>query len=196
MNFTVMLKVHSPNRKRYSQRMALPREYAGQDCPVARALEIIGERWTLLIVRDAFYGVSRFSDFRDHLGIPRAVLTERLSLLVEHGILARVTAASGRDEYSLTGKGQRLWPAVWSLISWGNEYYLDGRRCRSYVHAGCGGAVTADGRCGSCGATPAPGDLTIHPGPGQAAAAAKTDPVSRALSVPHLLLTPIARTPA
>jgi hypothetical protein len=75
MNFTAMLKVHSPNRKRYSQRMALPREYAGQDCPVARALEIIGERWTLLIVRDAFYGVSRFSDFRDHLGIPRAVLT-------------------------------------------------------------------------------------------------------------------------
>jgi DNA-binding HxlR family transcriptional regulator len=177
--------------------MTLPREYAGQDCPAAWALEIVGERWTLLIVRDAFYGVSRFSDFRDHLGIPRAVLTERLNLLVEHGILERVTAASGRDEYSLTSKGEGLWPAIWSLISWGNEYYLNGRRCRTYSHAGCGGTVAADGRCESCGATPRPGDLTIHPRPGQSPAAAKTDPVSRALaSAPHRLLTPIARTPA
>src|SRR6202035_693554 len=175
--------------------MPLPREYAGENCPVARALEIIGERWTLLIVRDAFYGVSRFSDFRDHLGIPRAVLAERLSLLVEHGILARVTAASGRDEYALTGKGERLWPAIWSLISWGNEYYLDGKRCRTYTHAECGGAVTADGRCESCGGTPPPGALTWHPRAGESPAA-KTDPVSHALSVPHRLLTPIARTPA
>ena len=69
--------------------MALPRTYAGENCAVARSLEVIGERWTLLIVRDAFYGVCRFSDFRDHLGIPRAVLAERLNLLVEHEILAR-----------------------------------------------------------------------------------------------------------
>ncbi len=62
--------------------MALPREYLGEDCALARALEIVGERWTLLIVRDSFYGVRRFSDFRDHLGIPRAVLTDRLNLLV------------------------------------------------------------------------------------------------------------------
>jgi DNA-binding HxlR family transcriptional regulator len=75
--------------------MALPREYAGEDCPLARSLEIIGERWTLLIIRDAFYGVRRFSDFRDHLGIPRAVLAERLGLLVEHGILERSPAPAG-----------------------------------------------------------------------------------------------------
>ncbi len=76
--------------------MALPRTYTGENCAVARSLEVIGERWTLLIVRDAFYGVCRFSDFRDHLGIPRAVLAERLNLLVEHEI-AGCGGALGAD---------------------------------------------------------------------------------------------------
>jgi DNA-binding HxlR family transcriptional regulator len=172
--------------------MTLPREYIGQDCPIARALEVIGERWTLLIVRDAFYGVSRFSDFRDHLGIPRAVLAERLNLLTEHGILARRTAASGRDEYSLTAKGQRLWPAIWSLITWGNEYYPSERPGRTYEHGGCGGTLAADGRCGACGVLPEPADLIAHPVPGTT----RTDLVSQALSVPHRLLTPIAEMTA
>ena len=171
--------------------MALPREYTGQDCAIARALEVIGERWTLLIVRDAFYGVRRFSDFRDHLAVPRAVLAERLNLLVENAILARVTAASGRDEYELTGKGEELWPAIWALLSWGSKYHMPRGRIRPYSHAGCGGAVAADGRCEACGATPEPADLTVHPRPAWSPAVAKTDPVSRALSVPHRLLTPI-----
>ncbi|HEY2575621.1 MAG TPA: helix-turn-helix domain-containing protein [Streptosporangiaceae bacterium] len=175
--------------------MTLPREYLGQDCPIARALEIIGERWTLLIVRDAFYGVSRFSDFRDHLGIPRAVLTDRLNLLTGQGILARVTAASGRDEYSLTAKGRRLWPTVWSLNSWGNEFYGSDRPCRTYAHNGCGGTLAADGRCGSCGVIPGPAELTVLPWP-DAPATSKPDLVSQALSVPHKLLTPIAEVAA
>src|ERR1700728_2206018 len=145
--------------------MPLPREYTGEDCAIARALEIIGERWTMLIVRDAFYGVSRFSDFRDHLAIPRAVLTERLNLLAEHGILARVAAASGRGEYVLTDKGKELWPAVWALQSWGSKHYVPADRRRSYSHAGCGGAIAPDGRCESCGVQPEPGDLTVHPRP-------------------------------
>jgi DNA-binding HxlR family transcriptional regulator len=173
--------------------MALPREYVSEDCPIARTLEIVGERWTLLILRDAFYGVSRFSDFREHLGLPRAVLTERLNLLVEHGILARATAASGREEYSLTAKGAALWPTVWSLVCWGNEYYTAAGRQRQYSHADCGGEVPADGVCAACGARPRPADLTVHPRPW---ATAKTDPVSVALSVPHRLLTPITRPPA
>jgi len=177
--------------------MALPREYTGEDCAIARTLEIIGERWTLLIVRDAFSGVTRFSDFRDHLAIPRAVLTERLNLLTEHGILARATAASGRDEYALTTKGKELWPVVWSLLSWGTKYCIPAERCRAYRHTGCGGAIAPDGRCEACGAQPGPADLTVYPRPTSLPLTAnKTDPVSRALSVPHRLLTPIERAPA
>ena len=77
--------------------MALPREYTTESCPIARSLEIVGERWTMLVVRDAFYGVRRFSDFRAHLGIPKAVLSERLSLLVDEGVLARTPATQLRE---------------------------------------------------------------------------------------------------
>jgi DNA-binding HxlR family transcriptional regulator len=171
--------------------MALPREYPSQDCPVARSLEVIGERWTLLIVRDAFYGVSRFSDFRDHLVIPRAVLTDRLALLVEHGILARATAVSGREEYALTAKGRELWPVIRSLVAWGNEHYLPGGRRRQFAHAGCGGATDADGRCGACGAVPPPADLMLLPRAGASPADRSADAVSRALRSPRRLLEPI-----
>ena len=182
--------------------MALPREYTSEFCPIARALEVVGERWTLLIVRDAFYGVSRFSDFHDHLGIPRAVLADRLSLLVSHGILARGAAAGGREEYRLTAKGLRLWSTIWSLISWGNEYYVTGEARRVFTHAGCpAGAwpaagqvpaesrVSAEGRCEACGAVPGPGDLVVHPR--TAGPPVKPDPVSQALGRPHRLLAPL-----
>lgn len=170
--------------------MALPREYVDEDCAVARSLEIIGERWTLLIIRDAFYGVSRFSDFRDHLRIPRAVLTERLNLLVGHGILERGPATSGRDEYTLTAKGEGLWPAVWSLMSWGNEHYVPKRRWRPFTHNGCGGVLGPDGACMSCGAVPGPRELSVNPRPVKSPIA-KDDAVSRALAQPHELLNPI-----
>lgn len=170
--------------------MALPREYLGEDCALARALEIVGERWTLLIVRDAFYGVSRFSDFRDHLGVPRAVLTDRLNLLVEHDILERGVAASGRDEYSLTPKGQALWPAMWSLMSWGNDFYRGGRPGRPFTHNRCGGLLGPDGVCTECHTIPAPSELTVHPSR-STSARRKTDPVSQALTHPHRLLEPI-----
>jgi DNA-binding HxlR family transcriptional regulator len=170
--------------------MPLPREYLDQECGLARSLEIVGERWTLLIIRDAFYGVSRFSDFRDHLGIPRAVLSERLAFLADEGVLERTTGASGRDEYTLTDKGQRLWPALWSLLSWGNDHYMTERTRRRFTHNGCGGAIGSDGRCGACDTTPLPDDLSIQPRSGRARPA-KTDPVSRAMRIAHPLLTPI-----
>jgi DNA-binding HxlR family transcriptional regulator len=166
--------------------MALPREYTAESCPIARSLEIVGERWTLLIVRDAFYGVRRFSDFRAHLGIPKAVLSERLSLLVEEGVLTKT--ASGR-EYELTPKGVRLWPTIWSLLSWGNDNYVEQPHRRGYRHADCGGTIGPDRVCSACGQLPDVADLVTHPP--RRPRDTRDDPVSEALRRPHRMLEPI-----
>ncbi|MGC2653027.1 MAG: helix-turn-helix domain-containing protein [Mycobacterium sp.] len=171
--------------------MALPREYTSEVCPIARSLEIVGERWTLLIVRDAFYGVRRFTDFRAHLGIPKAVLAERLGLLVEEGVLKRVAGARGRDEYELTAKGRRLWPTIWSLINWGNENYLAQTNRRAYRHADCGGTIASDRVCAACGQVPDVTELLVHPPRRPPDRGTGDDPVSRTLRRPHRLLEPI-----
>src|SRR6266516_1553440 len=102
----------------------LGKDYEGQDCSLARALEAVGERWTLLIVRDAFYGVRRFSDFQAHLDIPKAVLADRLSGLVEAGILERAPDPdhAGRQLYELGRAGRDLWPVVHGLLVWGGRH--------------------------------------------------------------------------
>ena len=96
----------------------LGKEYVGQDCGIARALEVFGERWTLLIVRDALYGVRRFRDFQAHLDIPKAVLSDRLNGLVEHGILERRPDPhhAGRSLYELTEAGRDLWPVLHAMV--------------------------------------------------------------------------------
>jgi DNA-binding HxlR family transcriptional regulator len=171
--------------------VALPREYTAEVCPIARSLEIVGERWTLLIVRDAFYGVRRFTDFRAHLGIPKAVLAERLTLLVEEGVLKRVAGARGRDEYELTAKGRRLWPTVWSLIDWGNENYLMQANRRTYRHADCGGTIGWDRVCAVCGQVPEVTGLVVYPPRRPLDRGMRDDPVSETLRRPHRLLEPI-----
>jgi DNA-binding HxlR family transcriptional regulator len=129
--------------------VALPNDYTGQACSLARSLEIIGERWTLLIVRDAFWGVRRFADFIDHLQLPRAVLASRLKTLVAAGVLTRV-AGERHLEYELTGKGKALWPVVLSLMSWGDNFCAPGGR------GGCSGTPPTAGRStGGAGAMPA-----------------------------------------
>lgn len=170
----------------YDGLVALPREYTSEVCPIARSLEIVGERWTLLLIRDSFYGVRRFSDFRAHLGIPKAVLAERLSLLVEEGVLAKSKVGG---EYTLTPKGLRLWPTIWSLLSWGNENYIDQPNQRSYRHAECGGTIGPDQVCGECGRTPDAADLVLHPP--RRPRDHRSDPVSLVLRKPHRLLDPI-----
>ena len=171
--------------------MTLPKEYAGERCSLARALEVVGERWTLLIVRDAFFGVRRFGDFVTHLDIPRAVLTSRLAALVEAGVLAPEPGPHGHDEYALTGKGRELWPVVRSLLVWGDEHYSEAGPRRVFRHAADDGVVSPDGVCADCGVTVGSADLTVAPGPGLAAIGAKQDPVSVALSTPHRLLEPL-----
>jgi DNA-binding HxlR family transcriptional regulator len=102
----------------------LKRDYDGQNCSIARALEIVGERWTLLIVRDAFLGRRRFDEFQESLGISRNVLTERLGRLVDEGILERVLYQERpeRYEYLLTRKGRDLYIALAGLRQWGDRY--------------------------------------------------------------------------
>jgi DNA-binding HxlR family transcriptional regulator len=100
----------------------LYRDYDGQNCSIARALEVVGERWTLLIVRDALVGVRRFEEFQDSLGVARNVLTDRLNRLVDEEILERVPYSERRFEYLLTKKGRDLNIALAGLRQWGDKY--------------------------------------------------------------------------
>jgi DNA-binding HxlR family transcriptional regulator len=102
----------------------LKRDYEGQNCSIARALEIVGERWTLLIIRDVFLGIRRFDDFQESLGVARNILTDRLNRLVGEGVLERVPYSERptRYEYRLTAKGRDLNIALSGLRQWGDKY--------------------------------------------------------------------------
>jgi DNA-binding HxlR family transcriptional regulator len=105
----------------------LGRDYEGQNCSIARALEVVGERWTLLIVRDVALGLRRFDQLQENLGIARNVLTDRLSRLVDEGILERVPYSERppRYEYRLTEKGTELRVALAALRQWGDKHLSD-----------------------------------------------------------------------
>ena len=102
----------------------LNRSYDGQDCSIARALEVVGKRWTLLIVRDVLDGIARFDQLQASLGIARNVLTDRLNRLVEEGVLERVPYAERppRYDYRLTAKGRELDAALSALRRWGDRH--------------------------------------------------------------------------
>jgi DNA-binding HxlR family transcriptional regulator len=159
-------------------RTVLQRDYPDQVCSVARSLEVIGERWTLLILRDAVTGMERFEQFQDSLGIASNVLTNRLKLLCDEQVLKRVPDPErpGRPKYVLTDKGRELGPALLILMKWGDRYYPEpGGPPRLTIHFGCGGNIGADFRCDRCGKPFEPGDIEFRPGPG-----AKASPSSRA----------------
>ncbi|MET7775177.1 MULTISPECIES: winged helix-turn-helix transcriptional regulator [Streptomyces] len=170
--------------------MALGKDYATQECSIASALEIVGERWTLLVVRDALYGVRRYNDFLVHLGIPRAVLASRLQALTAEGILEkrRYQESPPRDEYVVTDRGIALWPTLRSLGRWGHEH-LGEERLRYLRHATCGTELGSYGECATCGTVVPVPDVEMVPGPGLDPDPA--DPVSRALLKPKRLLEPI-----
>ena len=114
-------------------------------CSVAGTLAVVGEKWSLLVLREAFFGVRRFADFQRILGAPRAVLTDRLATLVEQGILRREPyQAEGerqRHEYRLTEKGIDLYPTLVALMQWGDRYLADGDVPVELEHKDCGSAV-------------------------------------------------------
>jgi DNA-binding HxlR family transcriptional regulator len=176
------------NLLRYDLLM-LGRDYEGQDCSIASSLEVLGERWTLLIVRDAMFGVRRFTDFQAHLDVPKAVLSDRLRGLVENGILERTPDSEhrGRHLYELTAAGRDLWPVLQALLVWGGHHgHSNGRRFR---HAVCGTELVNDTRCPTCDETPDVADIVSEPRPGRGRL--RSDPVAVALLGPHRMLEPL-----
>ena len=127
--------------------------FAGMECSVAQALEVVGEWWTLLIVRDAFLGVRRFEEFQRRLGVSRNVLTDRLDTLVEHGIFAlvRYQDRPPRSEYRLTDKGRDLYPVIVSLRQWGDRWVQPGPPPVIVQHTECGHDSEAVLTCAHCG---------------------------------------------
>jgi DNA-binding HxlR family transcriptional regulator len=141
------------------------------NCSIARCLEIMGEKWTFLVLREAFYGVTRFADLERILGCPRNLLADRLHLLVENGILAKKPykdpGERTRSEYVLTAKGDRLIPALIAILEWGDEYLTDPNGPAVFInHRGCDHPVQIEMRCVRGHKIRAVDDLEILPGPG------------------------------
>jgi len=120
-------------------------------CSVAGTLAVVGEKWSLLVLREAFFGVRRFADFQRVLGAPKAVLSDRLATLVERGVLTRVPyqadGARQRHEYRLTPKGRDLYPTLVALMQWGDTYLADGPAPLELTHKDCGAPVHLELTC-------------------------------------------------
>jgi DNA-binding HxlR family transcriptional regulator len=149
----------------------LGRTYESQTCSVARTLELVGERWTLLIIRDAFLGVRRFGDFAERLGIARNVLQDRLERLVAAGVLVKVPYQERplRHEYRLTDMGRDLWPSIVTLMQFGDKHLAgEAGPPLLLLHDGCGGELDDRRICKTCGAAVELRDVESVPGPGGA----------------------------
>jgi DNA-binding HxlR family transcriptional regulator len=136
-------------------------------CPIARSLEHVGEWWTILILRDAFTGVSRFDDFQTSLGIAPNILTRRLKTLVESGLLEKrlYSEKPARHEYVLTKKGRDFRPVLWALVAWGNEHFASEGESIMIVDAATGeraDPVLVDRRTGRLLQAP---EFVVVPGP-------------------------------
>jgi DNA-binding HxlR family transcriptional regulator len=143
--------------------------HAARACPIGRAGDLLGDRWTLLILRDATAGITRFDAFRENLGIADNILSARLARLVEAGVLVKVPYRDGnrtRQEYRLTEAGADLLPLLRALADWGTRYTSPATEAAPMrmLHAGCGGEVSVGGVCGTCGqAVPREDEAWLRP---------------------------------
>jgi DNA-binding HxlR family transcriptional regulator len=144
------------------------KSFEDMTCSVAQCLETVGEWWSLLIVRDAFFGVSRFDDFQQRLGIARNVLAQRLEHLVDRGILERVAYQDRpvRYDYRLTDKGRDLWPVLTTMRQWGDRWVSPAGPPVQMVHKSCGHPAAAVPSCSECGEPMDPGSTRLVAGPG------------------------------
>ncbi|MEM9652528.1 MAG: helix-turn-helix domain-containing protein [Actinomycetota bacterium] len=138
-------------------------------CSIAATLDVIGDRWSLLILRDVFRGGHRFSEIQADLGIAKNLLSDRLSRLVTHGLLERVPYQERpvRYDYRLTQKGADLSPALIALMRWGDRWYADNGAPTVLVHETCGHALEQAVRCPDCDEIVSPGQIRSRPGPGR-----------------------------
>ncbi|MBQ1045322.1 MULTISPECIES: winged helix-turn-helix transcriptional regulator [unclassified Micromonospora] len=146
-------------------------DWSVENCTIARAMEILGERWTLVVLREVFNGVRRFDDMRVRTGIPRQVLTNRLAMLVERGVLRREPyrepGSRPRHEYRLTGMGLDLWPVLVAVLGWGDRYLADPEGSPlSVAHRDCGAEVRVALRCAEGHEITEARDVLPRPGPG------------------------------
>ena len=144
--------------------------FEDMNCSVAQCLEVVGEWWSLLIVRDAFLGVRRFDDFQARLGISRNILNQRLRKLVDDGVLDRVPYQDNppRSEYRLTEKGRDLWHVLTAMRQWGDRWAAPDGPPLKMRHSGCGSVVKALPVCSHCGEPLSLRSVTFEPGPGAA----------------------------
>ncbi|MFJ2082249.1 winged helix-turn-helix transcriptional regulator [Micromonospora chokoriensis] len=146
-------------------------DWSVENCTIARAMEILGERWTLVVLREVFTGVRRFDDMRVRTGIPRQVLTNRLASLVEQGVLSREPyqepGSRARHEYRLTEKGLDLWPVLVAVLGWGDRYLADREGPPLTVaHRDCDAPVRVELRCADGHDVERMRDVVPRPGPG------------------------------
>ncbi len=138
--------------------------YSDLDCSIARTLDVVGERWSLLILRDAFYGVRRFEELQRSLGIARNVLSDRLGKLVEQGVLRKELYEDRppRHEYRLTEKGRDLFPVLLAMAAWGDRWESDGQPVQ-LTHEACGQVTHPVPACEHCGERLTPWNVTGEP---------------------------------
>jgi DNA-binding HxlR family transcriptional regulator len=144
-------------------------DLAAEPCSVARTVAVIGDRWTLLVLRDCFLGVRRFEAFQERLGISRTIIAERLKLLVDEGVLAKIPYQDRpvRHEYRLTEKGLALHPVVMSIVHWGDRFYAgEAGAPLLHRHRTCGHDFHPVMTCSECGEAVGPRDVEPHAGPG------------------------------
>ncbi|HEY5336033.1 MAG TPA: helix-turn-helix domain-containing protein [Mycobacteriales bacterium] len=146
------------------------KSFADMHCSVAQCLEVVGEWWSMLILRDVFLGVTRFDQFQERLGISRNILNQRLGRLVDEGVLEKVSYSEHppRYDYRLTDKGRDLWPVLTAMRQWGDQYAAPDGPPLEVIHRGCGQVSQAVLTCSACGDPMTVRDARAVPGPGDA----------------------------
>jgi DNA-binding HxlR family transcriptional regulator len=161
----------------------LGRSYDTQNCSAARTLELVGERWSLLIIRDAlFRGTTRFADFRRSLGVAPNILTARLDSFVAAGLMQRRRYSEHPEhyEYLLTGKGRDLAPVIVALTAWGDRHAAPDGPPIIYQHTACGSEIRQQIHCAACDEQVRNTDINVEPGPGLLTQAGHPQPTHEA----------------